>query len=121
MMSTYVDLHGDPDDVTSTGARLKAEADSFGGKAQSILNDIVSLEAGAPWGGDEPGQAFADQYNHAPENGTAFSESLRKELGEAGKHLGDTGDAIMQAMVQYQSTDITNTNDIKNIKNVKGA
>ncbi len=117
-MSTYVKLNGDPDDVTGVGARLKAEAETFGGKANAILNDIQSIEGGQPWGSDEPGQAFIKQYNQTPDGGgTPFSESLREELGNAGQHLSQTGDAIMMAMAEYQSTEIVNTNDIKSVKN----
>jgi hypothetical protein len=117
MMSTYVDLHGDPDDVTSTGARLKAAAESFGAQAKEILNEIQSIDTGAPWGSDEPGQAFASQYHQTPQGGgPPFSESLQTEMSSAGEHLGKAGDAIMLAMSGYQSTDITNTNDIKNVE-----
>ncbi len=115
-MSTYVSLNGEPDDVTAVAARLKAEAETLGGKAKSLLNDIQSLESGQPWGSDEPGQAFIAQYNQAPDGGTPFSESLREELGDAGDHLNKTGDAIMMAMTDYQSTDIINSNDIKNVQ-----
>lgn len=117
-MSTYVSLNGQPDDVTAVGARLKAEAETFGANAKSILNDIQSIESGQPWGSDEPGQAFVAQYNQAPDGGTPFSDSLREELGTAGDHLNQTGDAIMMAMTNYQSTEITNTNDIKSVKDV---
>lgn len=116
-MSTYVNLHGDPDDVTGTGARLKAAAETFSTRSQALLNEIQSIDGSRPWGSDEPGRAFDEQYNQVPAGGdTPFSESLQKELSTAGEHLGRAGDAIMLAMSGYQSTDIVNTNDISNVK-----
>jgi hypothetical protein len=49
-------------------------------------------------------------------SGTPFSASLQDELSSAGKHLDQAGDAIMLAMVNYQSTDQTNNDAIKNVK-----
>jgi len=117
-MSTYVNVNGNPDDVTGTGARLKGQAESFGAQVKSILGDIQSIEAQQPWGTDEPGQAFLASYNQQPAGGGApFSQSLQDEMSTAGEQLGKTGDGIMLAMVQYQSTDSTNSDDIKNVKN----
>jgi hypothetical protein len=116
-MSTYVNVHGDPDDVTGTGARLKAAAETFGAKAQAILTEIQSIDSSRPWGSDEPGRAFDEQYNQVPPGGnTPFSESLQTEMSSAGEHLNKAGDGIMLAMTGYQSTDVVNTNDIKNVK-----
>jgi hypothetical protein len=115
-MSTYVEVNGNPDDVTATGARLKAQADSFATQAQSVLSDITSIEGNAPWGGDAPGQEFVKAYNQTPKDGGApFSDSLKDELSHAGEQLGKAGDAIMSAMVGYQSTDITNKDDISKV------
>src|SRR5689334_20513861 len=116
-MSTYIKVQGDPDDVTGTGARLKAQADSFSAQAESLLSDIQSIDAGRPWGGDEPGRRFEESYNQEPEGGGApFSQSLQDSLSKAGDQLGKAGDGIMLAMAEYQGTDTTNSDDIRNIK-----
>jgi len=114
-MSTYIRLQGDPDEVSATGARLKAEAEAFGAQAKSILGDIQSIEAQQPWGSDEPGQKLLERYNQAPAGGAPFSQSLRDQLSTAGDELSRAGDAVMLAMVDYQSTDATNADDIKNV------
>lgn len=115
-MSTYVEVNGNPDDVTGTGARLKAAAQSFGAQAQSILNEITSIEAPQPWGSDEPGQAFLTSYNQTPQGSdTPFSQALQDDLTTAGEHLDKAGDGIMLAMVEYQSTDQTNSDAIKTV------
>ncbi|HKT00947.1 MAG TPA: hypothetical protein VJT31_15575 [Rugosimonospora sp.] len=118
-MSTYIKVDGNPDDVTGTGARLKGQAESFKAQVQSVLGDIESIEADAPWGTDDPGQAFMKSYNQTPEGGgTPFSQSLKDELGNAGDQLSKAGDGIMLAMTQYQGTDTGNSSDIKNVKKV---
>jgi hypothetical protein len=115
-MSTYVKVDGNPDDVTATGARLKAQAAALGAQAQALLQEIKTLDGGEPWGHDEPGREFAKQYNQVPAGGTTpFSESLKDELAKAGELLSKVGDAIMLAMVNYQGTDSANSNDISKV------
>jgi hypothetical protein len=118
-MSSYLDLNGDPNEVTGIGARLKGQAESFAAQAQAILGDIQSIEGRAPWGDDEIGNTFVSRYNGVPEGGdTPFSQSLQDELGSAGENLGKAGDGIMLAMSSYQSTDSINESDIKGVKQV---
>jgi len=115
-MSSYLDLNGDPNEVTGIGARLKGQAESFQAQAQAILGDIQSIEGRAPWGNDEIGDTFVSRYNGVPEGGdTPFSESLQDEMSRAGDNLGKAGDGIMLAMSSYQSTDSINEGDIKNV------
>lgn len=115
-MSSYLDLHGDPNEVSGIGARLKGQAESFAAQAQAILGDIQSIEGRAPWGNDEIGDTFVSRYNGVPEGGdTPFSQSLQDEMSHAGDNLGKTGDGIMLAMSSYQSTDSINESDIKNV------
>src|SRR5690349_1238920 len=116
-MSTYVNVNGNPDEVTGTGARLKAQAEEFSSQVKSVLSDIQAIDAQQPWGGDDPGQAFLKSYHQEPEGGGApFSQSLQDEMSTAGDQLSKTGDGVMFAMVQYQSTDSLNDDDIKNVK-----
>jgi hypothetical protein len=118
-MSSYLDVNGDPNEVTGIGARLKGQAESFAAQAQAILGDIQSIEGRAPWGNDEIGQTFLARYNGVPEGGdTPFSQSLQDELSHAGENLGNAGDAIMLAMSSYQSTDSINEGGIKGVKKV---
>lgn len=115
-MSTYVEVNGNPDDVTGTGARLKAAAQSFGAQAKSILGEIQSIDAQQPWGSDEAGHAFLTSYNQTPQGShTPFSQALQDDLSTAGEHLDKAGDGIMLAMVEYQSTDSTNSDSIKSV------
>jgi hypothetical protein len=115
-MSTYVKVEGDPDDVTGIGARLTAQAASFGAQAQGILHEITTIDSAAPWGQDETGQEFQKSYNQVPEGGdTPFSDAVKTELSKAGELLDKVGNGIILAMGSYQSVDTTNENDIRKL------
>jgi hypothetical protein len=116
-MSTYVDLHGDPDGVIGIGAMLRARAESFNAQANGILSEINSKEAGAPWGDDETGKGFLDQYHAKPEGADGpFDEVLKTKLQNAGNDLGKLGDNTVNAIVGYLSSDTISSNDITKVK-----
>jgi hypothetical protein len=118
-MSTYIKVEGDPEDVTAIGARLKAQAAAFGAQAQGILHEITAIDGAAPWGQDDAGRTFAEQYNKVPEgsdpNTPPFSEAVKNELSKAGEQLDKVGQAIIMTMAGYQGTDATNDNDIRKV------
>ena len=116
-MPTYLKIDGNPDEVSGTGALIKAQAEAFAGKAQGILSEIDTLEGGAPWGADATGQSFHHQYTAVPQGSDKpFNEALRDELQNAGKDLTKTGDGVILAMTGYQSNDTTSASDISRVK-----
>ena len=55
-------------------------------------------------------------FNQVPAGGGApFSQSLRDELDAAGKPLGVISDAIVNAVANYQVTDVDNSNAINKV------
>ena len=115
-MSTYVNMPDGPVSVASTGIQLKALAAEFDQQAKGVLAEIKSIEGGRPWGNDDTGVTFAASYNQVPASGgTAFSQSLRDELDAAGKPLGVISDAIVNAVANYQITDVDNSNAINKV------
>jgi hypothetical protein len=115
-MSTYVNLPDGATQVLSTGIQLKSLATDFQSQAGAILAEIKSIEGGRPWGDDETGQTFERSYNQTPSGSDApFSQSLRDELTNAAKPLGDLSDNIINAVASYQSTDVDNSENIINV------
>ncbi|HKD99247.1 MAG TPA: hypothetical protein VKB69_16835 [Micromonosporaceae bacterium] len=115
-MSTYVNMQDGPAQVASTALQLKSLAVEFGSQAGAVLAEIRSIEGRHPWGGDETGQTFERSYNQVPQGSDApFSQSLRDELTNAGKVLGDLSDNILDAVAAYQSTDVDNSENIVNV------
>jgi hypothetical protein len=116
VMSTYVNMPDGPASVANTGIQLKALATEFDEQAKGVLAEIKSLEAGRPWGNDETGMTFAASYNQVPAGGgEAFSQSLRDELSAAGKPLGVISDAVVNAVANYQITDVDSSNAIDKV------
>jgi hypothetical protein len=118
-MSSLVSVEGSPDEVSGTGAMIKAMSADLGAQTASIAAQINTLEAGQPWGNDHFGESFKHQpqgYFSVPEGGKdAFNEILKKELTDAGDNLGKIGDGISRAMMDYQVTDSTNSTTIQNL------
>jgi len=116
-MSTYVDLHGDPDGVIGIGSILRARGEAFNAQANGILSQISDKEAGAPWGDDDTGKDFLDRYHAVPEGAKQpFDQELKDRLATAGNDLGKLGDNTVNAIVSYMGTDTVNSNDITKVK-----
>jgi hypothetical protein len=115
-MPTYLNLQDGAAQVAGTGLALKGLAADLDTQAKAILAEIQSIEAKKPWGNDETGQTFEASYNQVPQNGdTAFSKSLQDELGGAGKTLSTIGDNIVNAVADFRSTDVDNSETIINV------
>ncbi len=106
-MSTYLNLPDGPEPVARVGDRLKAEAEEFQRKAADLLLQIQDLDGGQPWGHDEAGTAFEQQY-HKPmgEEGT-LAHALQERLRTAGGLLNELGGKVTTAMATYDATDQT--------------
>src|SRR5258706_11737869 len=125
-MSTYVNVHGSPDEVSGLGAQLKAKADALQAGAQGILGDIQGTEAGKPWGGDPTGNDFYNKQYHVipptegggepPEGTLPANEALQDRLLHAGEDLAKVGDGMIDAMVGYQSVDATSAIELSKVK-----
>jgi hypothetical protein len=118
-MSSLVSVEGSPDEVSGTGALIKALSADLGSQTTGIVAEINTLEAGEPWGHDHFGNSFKNQpqgYFSVPEGGDkAFNEILKDELSDAGENLGKIGDGISSAMMDYQVTDSSNAAKIQKL------
>jgi uncharacterized protein YukE len=116
-MSTYLKINENPDEITGMGAQIQARGTELNSAAQGILSEITTLEAGAPWGGDDTGRGFHKQYTHVPDGGgSPANESLKDVLAKAGKDLEKIGGGVMRAMVGYQASDQDSATDISRTK-----
>ena len=112
-MGTYVDIQGDPNDVTGRGAMLKAIAAKFKAEAAGVASKISGVEGEQPWGQDKFGDAFVKFYNQPPEGGgDPVKDQIRDGLSEAGDLLDKVGGRTMLAMTEYQGTDSQKSADI---------
>jgi hypothetical protein len=113
-MSTYLDVRGNPDEVSGKGSVLKAHAEDLAAKAAAILSDIQAIDAGAPWGQDEPGLQFQEQYLKPPKDssGPPLRDVVQDHLSKAGELLSKVGDGIVVSMAEYQGADAVNEADI---------
>ncbi|WP_131785283.1 hypothetical protein [Protofrankia symbiont of Coriaria ruscifolia] len=112
-MSTFLDVDGDPNEVSATGALLRSMAQTFKTKVQGPLADINAIDAERPWGADHFGEGFEHTYNYTPE-GTdqPLRDSVRDGMSNAGDLLTRVGDGTVLAMTEYQGTDVQNASDI---------
>ncbi len=115
-MPTYLNMNDGPEQVAGTALQLKGLAADLDSQARVILGEIQDIEARKPWGDDETGQTFEAAYNQVPaQGGPAFSKSLQDELGAAGKALNGISDNIVNAVADYQSTDVDSSEAITNV------
>ncbi|MDQ7906554.1 hypothetical protein RB614_18730 [Phytohabitans sp. ZYX-F-186] len=77
-MGSYLDIQDDPNEVSGTGAILRAIGTSFQGQARGILADINAVNAERPWGSG---------------------------LDRAGEGLIRPADKTVLAMTEYQGVD----------------
>ena len=116
-MGTYIDIQGDPNDLTGRGAMLKAIAEKFKAQADAVASQIAGVEGEQPWGHDKFGDAFVQFYNQPPEGGgDPVKDQIKQGLDEAGHLLGQVGDRTILAMTEYQGTDSENASDINSTR-----
>lgn len=113
-MGTYLDIQGDPNEVSATGALLRSMAENLRTKVQAVQADIEAVEAERPWGNDEFGQGFEATYNGVPPGGDKpLRESIEEGMSHAGERLTRVGEGTILAMTGYQGVDHENAADIK--------
>lgn len=115
-MGTYLDIDGNPLEVTATGAILRSIGASFHSESQAILGDINAVNAERPWGNDSYGQAFETTYNVVPEGSDGpLRDAVDDGLSQAGDGLTKVGDSTVQAMTEYQGVDDENRTHINQV------
>jgi hypothetical protein len=114
-VGSYLDIQGDPDEISARGSLLGALGSQLQAKTQAILANIQGIEAGAPWGTDSYGKGFHDTYYGTP-NGDqpTFRESLEDQLNHAGDDLEVLGDKTAQAMGEYKGADTQSASELNN-------
>ena len=117
-MSSYLSI-GDTEAAMAMALKLKAAGEDFAQTAQHLADRIRDLEHGEPWGKDDPGRAFYQNYTGAPENGelpkgqVAANEALRTGLHDAGTSLSTLGSNVVEGMAKYTALEAENAADIK--------
>jgi hypothetical protein len=116
-MSTYLEINENPDEITGMGAQIQARGTELNAATRAILAEITTLEAGAPWGGDDPGKAFHEQYTRIPDGGKSpANDALKEVLETSGQDLEKIGGGVMRALVGYQASDQDSATDISRTK-----
>ncbi|BCJ46076.1 hypothetical protein GCM10010168_50240 [Actinoplanes ianthinogenes] len=111
-MSEYLSLPQGPAAAAQVGTKLQAEAQDFKEKAQRVLADIQALDQKRPWGGDEAGKAFEQQYHKPMGEAGTLAQALQDRLDTAGDMLDKLGGNVVQAMTQYDVSDQAGATDI---------
>jgi hypothetical protein len=113
-MSTYVNLPGGPEAAVRVGLKLKGLAGDLAAQAEPVVQHINEIEHQAPWGDDDPGNDLRKRYTQETPSGP-FNESLRKQLDDAGKPLGELADFILQTIANIENTDLDGSRDIQSL------
>lgn len=104
---------GNPEGTRSGGQDLSAIGDRITSAVNRHLGTVKDIEAGQPWGNDEPGQQFAngekgDGYVSAS---TGFADAA-PEIGPAVTGLGN---AVVGVVDLTQGVDQSNAQDLGNV------
>jgi len=119
-MGTYLDINGDPNQVTGTGAILQGLAETFKAKVSGVQAKIHGVEAERPWGNDKFGHGFETTYNMKPEGSeTALVDSVSEGMSKAGDGLSKLGGNIVRGMNEFQGEDFAGGTAIKKVKQVE--
>jgi hypothetical protein len=113
-MGTFLDINGDPNQVSGTGAVLQGLAETFRAKVTGIQGKIHGVEAERPWGNDKFGHGFETTYNQTPKGSDkSLVDSVSEGMSGAGEGLSKLGGSVVRAMNQYQGEDHANETAIK--------
>ncbi|GAB3161178.1 hypothetical protein GCM10027290_68020 [Micromonospora sonneratiae] len=116
-MVTFIDIDGDPNQVSATGAVLRAMAEGFRGKIQGIKGEISGIESERPWGNDKYGKAFETTFNQVPDGGeSSLRDSVADGMSRAGDGLIKVGDTTILAMTSYLGVDIEGETEINQVQ-----
>lgn len=114
-MGTYLEIDGDPNEISGKGAILRSIGETFRARIQGLQSEIQAIEAERPWGNDKYGQAFESTYNVVPPGSeTRLRDDLSDGMSRAGEGLIKVGDKTVMAMTEYQAVDATNEAEIRN-------
>jgi hypothetical protein len=111
-MSLLLNLPEGAAAAAGVGTKLQAEAKDFKTKARQLLADIQQLDQGRPWGGDEAGKTFEEQYHKPAGEAGPLAHALQSRLETAGDLLDKVGGKVVQAASQYERADVTGAADI---------
>lgn len=112
-MGSFLDIEGDPNEVSGTGALLRAMGESLQTEMQGPLGDIHAIEGERPWGSDHFGEAFDKTYDGKPPGSDVpLREAVQEGMSHAGERLTRVGDGTIRAMTEYQGMDSQNAQDI---------
>jgi hypothetical protein len=103
-MSNYTGLD-DGDGVRSAGANILASADDYSSKIVTHNANLDGLEAGAPWGDDEYGEAFKKNYMGSDGKGHDHTDT-RKSAADAGARGVKIGNGALHGATDIQVADL---------------
>jgi hypothetical protein len=114
-MGTYLDIDGDPNEISGKGAVLQGIADGFKAKIQGLQAKIGAVEAEKPWGNDKFGHAAEETYTKEPKGKQPLREGVSEAMSGAGDTLSRLGGNVVRAMNQYQGEEYANEVSIKQV------
>jgi hypothetical protein len=108
----WVELTDGPDGLRARAAQFAGEADGFASKLQGLLAQIADVEAGRPWGTDDPyAKQFEASYGQATEEGP-FHQAVDDQVRGLGPEASGMGTALSAGATDYQIEDIRAAGDI---------
>lgn len=115
-MGTYLDIQGDPEEVSATGAGLRAMGETLRARTQEIRGEISAVHAERPWGSDKYGAAFEGSYFQVPAGCEEPLPTMVDDgMARAGDRLTVIGDTTVRAMTGYRGADEAGANDIDTV------
>lgn len=95
-----------PDRATGAGADLAASGRQLARLRTTAGGDVSALSDARPWGDDDGGQAFEQNYRPA-------EQQLLEAWEAIGNHVEGLGDAVVQAVRALQQTDTDNATRVR--------
>jgi hypothetical protein len=110
MSNDFVEITS-PDSVQADAVRLSSAGAELNSAAETRVADISAIESEQPWGNDKYGVAFLSQYDGDGEAG-----GIKERLLGLGSEAVKIGDATLEAMLDYTSTDHANAARIRSVR-----
>lgn len=92
-----------PDQFDVLPSTLRSTAGSFSRESSSLADELAALRSalsglGEPWGGDDPGRAFASQYQ-------PNAQALLGNIAVLAEGLGTIRDGLLEMADNYRGSD----------------
>ncbi|GAA3398981.1 hypothetical protein [Cryptosporangium minutisporangium] len=115
----FVDLTEGPDGLRARAVQFAGQAEGLAERLHSLLEQIESIEAARPWGGDKYGNTFAEGYGQPTEEGP-FNEAVDAQVRGLGPEATQIGTALTAGATDYLIGDLQAADDIGSLAPGRG-